>query len=206
MAGSNNNKKQEKARYWTAVLYPENMKPDWEDSVGDILQYPYAYCKHNLDKDSTSEHRKDHVHFILAFPNTTTYNHVMKVFNKLSAEGKSALNKVEVVGNIRNVYEYLIHNTEDSKKKGKYQYPPSCRITGNNFDIGNYEQLTTADKFRMSKEICDFICKENILNFADFYQCVMNNFGEEYFELIQVNSGFYSRLIDGNWQKMVRRK
>lgn len=69
-----------KARFWTGVLYPENMREDWEITIGDVVQYPYAYCKHTRDKDSKSEHRKDHVHLLLAFPNTTTYQHALSVF------------------------------------------------------------------------------------------------------------------------------
>ena len=131
----------DKARFWTGVLYPENMREDWKEVIGDTLQYPYAYCQHSQDKDSKSEHRKDHVHLIVAFPNTTTYKHALNVMDLLSAEGKKAINKCEAVVGIRNVYDYLIHDTEDCRKKGKEQYDPSERITGNNFDIGAYEQL-----------------------------------------------------------------
>lgn len=199
-------KKVTKARYWTAVLYPENMREDWETLIGDLIGLPYAYCRHSKDTDTQSEHRKDHVHLIIVFGNTTTESRALQVVNSLSAEGKTACPFVQAVNNIRNTYEYLIHNTETAKKQGKYLYPPSERITGNNFDIGSYEQLSTAEKYKMSKELCDFICEHNITNFADFYQYAVNNFGSEYFELIQVNSGFYNRLINGNWQKMVQGK
>ena len=119
----------DKARFWTGVLYPENMREDWKEVIGDTLQYPYAYCQHSQDKDSKSEHRKDHVHLIVAFPNTTTYKHALNVMDLLSAEGKKAINKCEAVVGIRNVYDYLIHDTEDCRKKGKEQYDPSERIT-----------------------------------------------------------------------------
>ena len=36
----------DKARFWTGVLYPENMREDWKEVIGDTLQYPYAYCQH----------------------------------------------------------------------------------------------------------------------------------------------------------------
>lgn len=143
----------DKARFWTGVLYPENMREDWKEVIGDTLQYPYAYCQHFQDKDSKSEHRKDHVHLIVAFPNTTTYKHALNVMDLLSAEGKKAINKCEAVVGIRNVYDYLIHDTEDCRKKGKEQYDPSERITGNNFDIGAYEQLGTAEKNEMFLEM-----------------------------------------------------
>ena len=91
----------DKARFWTGVLYPENMREDWKEVIGDTLQYPYAYCQHSQDKDSKSEHRKDHVHLIVAFPNTTTYKHALNVMDLLSAEGKKAINKCEAVVGIR---------------------------------------------------------------------------------------------------------
>ena len=75
------------------------------------------------------------------------------VMDLLSAEGKKAINKCEAVVGIRNVYDYLIHDTEDCRKKGKEQYDPSERITGNNFDIGAYEQLGTAEKNEMFLEM-----------------------------------------------------
>ena len=68
-------------------------------------------------------------------------------------KGKKAINKCEAVVGIRNVYDYLIHDTEDCRKKGKEQYDPSERITGNNFDIGAYEQLGTAEKNEMFLEM-----------------------------------------------------
>jgi hypothetical protein len=42
-----------KARYWWAVLYQENMRPDWRETIDDLLQLPYAYCEHTADKGAT---------------------------------------------------------------------------------------------------------------------------------------------------------
>ena len=59
----------DKSRYWQAVCWLENMVDGWQDSIGDLLQLPYAYCIHDMDTDSMSEHRKNHVHIIIVFPN-----------------------------------------------------------------------------------------------------------------------------------------
>ena len=40
-----------------------------------------------------------------------------------------------------------------AERKAKEQYDPSERITGNNFDIGAYEQLGTAEKNEMFLEM-----------------------------------------------------
>lgn len=202
-----------KAKYWCAVIYPENMRPDWEQVIGDVFGVPYAYCVHDKDmlakykaKQELEGHdsRKVHVHAILAFPNTTTYNTAYQLFNKLAKPGLKCLAWCEQVNFIRGKYEYLIHNTETAKKQGKYQYKPSERITGNNFDIGNFEQLAKADKLAMSKEICQLIVDERITNFADLFLTIVNNYDNEYFELLQTNSGLYSRLLDGMYQRSLR--
>lgn len=193
----------DKARFWVGVLYPENMKEGWQDNIGDTLQYPYAYCQHTLDKDTKSENRKDHVHLIVAFPNTTTYKHALNAMSLLSAEGKKAINKCEAVIGIRNVYDYLIHDTEDCRKKGKELYEPSARITGNNFDIGAYEQLGAAEKNEMTKELCMVIMEEGFTNFGDFFLHVIENYEDSnYFEVVKNYSGLFERLTRANYQKL----
>ena len=192
----------DKARFWTGVLYPENMREDWKEVIGDTLQYPYAYCQHSQDKDSKSEHRKDHVHLIVAFPNTTTYKHALNVMDLLSAEGKKAINKCEAVVGIRNVYDYLIHDTEDCRKKGKEQYDPSERITGNNFDIGAYEQLGTAEKNEMFLEMGQAIRAHGFTNYMDFYEFVVDTYEDmNYIEVMRCYSGHFERMTRGNYQR-----
>ena len=197
-----------KSRYWTAILYPENMKTGWKDEIGDILGVPYCYCIHSKDslgqydpKESEQYQRKTHVHLIVVFSNTTTYNHCLQVLQGLSAEGKKALNTCQACISIRNSYEYLIHNTETSKKQGKYLYDVSERISGNNFDIGAYEQISLEDKTKMAHELCDYISSEKICNFVDFYDGAMKCFGDEYFEIIKLYSGLFERLCKGNYHK-----
>lgn len=203
ISNSSNYSRINKAKYWTAVLYPENMIDDWQDEIAELLQLPGVYCIHDKDLDKARRKRKTHVHIILAFKNTTTYNNALNVFDKLSKPGKSALNKVEAVIDIRHLYEYLIHNTADSKKKKKHLYDETERIEFNSFDIGDYEQLSAGDKSKMLKELCDHIIESNFSNFADFYCYAISNFGDEYFEVIKSNSGLLERLTKGNYLKAV---
>ena len=197
--------KKAKARYWVGVCYEENMVDGWEEKIGDILELPYAYCRHNADKDALSEHRKDHVHIILVFPNTTTYNHAYNAFMKLSAPGKKCIPYCESINSIRSKYEYLIHNTETAKKQGKYQYAVSDRKTGNNFDIGAYEQLSQAEKDEILKNICDLIYSREIINCADLYSISMDELGPSCFDVFKTHSGFLERLTKGIYMKQLIR-
>ncbi len=195
-----------KAKFWSAVLYPENMVSNWQETIDDLLQIPFCYIIHNKDKDSKSEHRKDHVHLLLAFPNTTTRNHALNVANQLSEENKKACSTVQAVIGIRNVYDYLIHDTESARKQGKELYDAKERITGNGFDIGSFEQLSTVEKNNICKRLCNIIIEQGFTNFTDFYIYVIENYDISYFEVLKSNSGFFERLTKGNFQKIQFRK
>lgn len=190
------------ARYWWAVLYPENMLEGWQEDIGDLVQLPYAYCIHSMDKDTKSEHRKDHIHLILVFPNTTTQAHAESVFQRLCAEGKKAFNTIQSIINIRNSYDYLIHDTETCRKKGKELYSEAERIKGNCFDIGAYEQVGLAEKNEICRELCSAIVDNGFTNFVDFYSFVIATYEDSnYFDILKTYSGLFERLCKGNYHK-----
>ena len=190
-----------KARYWVGVLYPENMIPDWEDEIGDRVQVPYAYCVHDKSVTKDGDPRKVHVHIILAFSNTTTYDHVLDVFDTLSAEGKKAVNTVQKVINIRSSYNYLIHDTDDCRKKGKEPYPPASRVTGNNFDIGAYEQLSTEEKNAIRRTLMQDIMSEGFTNINELYEFIELNYADDvnYIDCFATNSALFERMTKANY-------
>lgn len=195
--------KQSNARYWVGVLYLENMLDNWQDELGDIVQLPVAYCIHDKDLDNDGDCRKPHVHMILAWGNTTTYKNAMSVFELLSAPGKQCINTCKKVISIRGSYNYLIHDTDAARKKGKYLYPKENRILLNNFDIGSYEQLDLALKNEMIRELGQVIIDQFFTNFIDFYEYVLFNYEDlNYFDLVKTYSGFFERLTKGNFQKI----
>ena len=191
----------EKARYWSGICYPENMVKDWKESIGDILEIPYCYCIHDRCKDKEGNTRKEHVHIMLVFSNTTTKNHAIEVFNRLSAGSIACCPAIQQVISPRHMYNYLIHDTDDCKKKQKVLYYESERICGNNFDIGAYEQISAAEKDDMIDELCLYIIEKKVTNFSDFYLQVSKLFNREYRVLIKSHSGLFERLIKGVYHK-----
>ena len=183
----------EKAKYWVAVLYPESMIDNWQDNISDILQVPYSYCIHNKDKDGHKGDRKIHLHLILAFPNTTTYNHALSLFKQLQP---SCMICKKVI-NIRYMYNYLIHDTDSCRKSHKYLYNITERIDGNNFDIGSYEQISLEEKKKMCRELAKVVIDKNITNMADLYMMVINNLSVDYEEVCINYSGFLSNICKG---------
>ena len=194
----------EKARFWTAVCYPENMVEGWEQKIDDILEFPFAYCKHTMDRDSKSEHRKDHVHIMVAWGNTTTDKAALKLFRGLSAPGRNCCPKVEPIHDVRRMYDYLIHDTDSCVKLGKEKYKPEERIAGNNFDIGLFEQISSEDKSEALKEICELIVDRKIYNVADVFiivsQC--DDYKDaKYWEAFKSYAGVIDKICKGVYQK-----
>lgn len=192
----------EKAKYWSGVCYPENMIVNWKDDIGDLLQNAYCYCVHDADRDAEGEERKEHVHIIIAFPNTTTAKHALTLYNYLSAPGKKCCPLCQPIHNIRHMYNYLIHDTEDCRKKGKKLYNKENRVCGNNFDIGSYEQLGLEEKEVIIADLERFIIEEGITNYLTLVERVRENFDNEYSRIIRSNSGHFDRLVKGNYHRI----
>lgn len=196
----------EKAKYWSGICYPENMTESWKDDIADMVQIPFAYCVHDSDKNVDGEERKTHVHIILVFPNSTTYNHALSVYNLLSETGKICCPVCKKIINIRKMYDYIIHDTDECRKKGKHPYKPKDRICGNNFDIGCYEQISLEEKEEILNELEDIIYKEGITNYFQFNRYVASNYDKEYRKVVRAHSGHFDRLIKGLWYDMIGKR
>lgn len=192
-------KGEDKHKYWTGSLYPENMLPDWQEKISNLLQLPCCYCIHNKDINTDKEGRKIHVHLIIAFRNTTTKNHALNTFNRLSLDGKTCCPFVEDVLDIQHIYNYLIHDTDDARKKGKFQYDPSERICVNGFDIGLYVQQTSLEKEEL---LCDLekICfQPEFMNFKRLAMYVRDNMTKDHMRVLRDYSGYLERITKGNY-------
>lgn len=197
----------EKARYWTAVLYPESMIDDWENKIADIIQFPVAYCIHNKDKDGHDGDRKAHVHIVIAYSNTTTYKSVLSLVQELSPSCMI----VKKVINIRYMFDYLIHDTDSCKKAGKHLYQKSERVLLNNFDIGAYEQRSLDDKRNDAKQLKRYIIKHRIENMLDLDIALDSDPDidydqrELYEDAMLAYSGYISNILKGVYYSNLRR-
>ena len=195
----NNNSVTTKARYWVGVGWVENMRRDWEDNIDTILQLPYAYVVHDKDVDKTGQPRITHVHIMVAYNSPTTYKNALATFKQLEEPGKIAFNTCYKVNHIRNMYEYIIHNTDKARKDGKHLYDASERITGNGFDIGNFEQISQADKERMLDELEDVIFERCFTSYGRYFVYVKHHMSAEHRKILRSYSSHLQRLIRSNY-------
>lgn len=193
-----------KARYWTGVCYPENMIEGWEEKIYDLIEWPFVYCKHSLDKDSKSEHRKDHVHIMFVWSSPTTPKAALDQIRRLSAPGRNCCPFVQAVHNVRNMYDYLIHDTESCRRAGKELYDKSERIEGNNFDIGMYEQISSEEKRDAAKEICEYVISRNVTCLSDIFTIVTQSEDfkdDKYWEAFTIYNAMIERICKSMYLK-----
>lgn len=191
-----------KARYWVAVMYPENMLENWQNVIAEKLQRPYEYCIHSACQTKEGEDRKTHVHIILVYGSPTTYKNALSVFRELEKPGCVAISKCERVIGMRYMHDYLIHDTDNARKQGKHLYSPNDRISGNGFDIGAYEQISLEDKLEIKKNISLAISENRIFNFYDLNTFVIENMDNEAYEVFTQHQNYFANLVRGYYNKV----
>ena len=143
---------------------------------------------------------------IVVWGGNTTRKAIINVLNRLSADGKKCCSSAEPINNIRHAYDYLIHDTASCRKKGKELYPVEARIEGNNFDIGQLEQLSTKDKQDMLFELVGFIMCERFETINDFTAAALREFPEQYREIIVGYNSILERYCRGNYLNAERKR
>ena len=127
----------------------EHLNCSKEDLIDRVKQLPYldqfALITHDKDIKSDNTPVNPHIHLVLTFKQRIRTTSVAKeldqkeqYFEVMTKRG----NDLETSRN--NAFAYLVHQTSQAKKQGKYQYDPSKVIA--NFDyeklINNLKQAT----------------------------------------------------------------
>ena len=141
-----------------------------------------------------SEHRKDHVHLIVAFPNTTTYKHALNVMDLLSAEGKKAINKLmkrSLVSVMSMTTSFTIPRIAERKAKSSTTRPSVSRAT-----TSTLVRMSSLAQPRRTK--CswrwDKLSKHGFTNYMDFYEFVVDTYEDmNYIEVMRCYSGHFER-------------
>lgn len=198
-----------KGRYWTIILYPENMIDNWKIEMPRILQFPICYIVHDKDlRKEKQEERKIHMHLMICASNTTTANSILNLIKKLSRDPDKpcfAITTFERVVNIRGLYDYFIHDTNECRTQRKHLYNASERITANGFDIGVFEQFSYQDKMSARDVLRDCILDNVITDYREFELLIRTNFRDPIYSDVSAScSAYFERLIKGNWLSLVK--
>ena len=182
-----------KQRAWTTILYPESMQPRWQELLDELHIEWCASPLHDRDLNATGELKKPHVHLMIVAAGPTTYNQAKKILVDL-IQGVAPI----PVHSVRSATRYWAHLDNPDKA----QYDPCKIISGGGFDLEGNLEKSKSYYSKLSKEITNFVKKNNITEYMDlleycelhdadsydpdWYQCVVENY-REHFKLL-INS------------------
>ena len=162
-----------KSRTWIMLLYPDN--EDHQKIITEIPKdFPSAvWCSHDCDVNTdTGELKKEHIHYVLYFPNDVYKTHITKKYAWYAEIDRW----VKPAKNIRKRVRYLLHADDPDK----YQYPIEA-LEGNvehyikYFDSKSKEKSDVTKilfliKYQTPFSLMDMVQKINDMDCYDTYR------------------------------------
>lgn len=184
-------KKSIKKRNWAFVLYPESAPADWLERLKQSGLMGAVSPLHDKDVNADGEPKKAHYHVILVYGNTTTYNNVKSLTDSLNQPIPQALEQ------IRGYYRYLTHKDNPEK----YQYSDSDIVTFGGFDISDFVEMTKSEVTKYIKEIHAFVRDNNITEYSDLCDMLIDAGLEELYEVAINHTLFVNSYISSRRNK-----
>lgn len=155
-----------KKRYWAFVLYPESAPQNWKDLLQQTGLSIAVSPLHDKDIDPDGLPKKPHYHIILCYDGPTTFNNVKtNITDPLGQPIPIGLEQV------RGYFRYLTHKDNPDK----FQYSDKDITIINDFDIDNYNDLTTTQVNEFKKQIIQFIQDNQITEYSILLDLLLEN-------------------------------
>lgn len=178
-------KKDNRARQWVFLVYPDSVLPDWEFRLN---QEHVSWCHSpihdhdfwtDLDESENPEHvagtlKKAHYHCLIRFEGKQSYDNVLSLLQKCL--GCDAINYIVRCFNARAYVRYFAHL--DDPDKTPYD------ISKSYFYACNYEDLvlpSSYEKLEWLKQIQNFCLENDIYEFADISNYALSNNDDWYY-------------------------
>lgn len=183
MAKKQNEKKDDRTRLWTFIVYPDSAPENWREIIDE---WHIAGCIspfHEFDKNPDGETKKPHYHVILSFDGNKSYEQIVELIAPLHCPIPKR------VQSIRTMVRYLIH--EDNPEK--YHYSKEGIVAFGGFDFLQYFQYAEAVRKQELKKMREFIRDNGITEFSDFVDACDANF-PCWSDLLDSNSSYVISL------------
>lgn len=145
-------KKDNRARNWTFVLYPESAVTNWSDILNDLHIQWAASPLHDKDVNPDGEIKKSHWHILLCFEGNKSQEQVDEISH--SVHGTIC----QKVSSVRGMVRYFTHMDNPDK----YQYSPSGIACHGGFDPSEYLTLSKSYQLDIVEQMELFIRDNDI--------------------------------------------
>ncbi|MDH4961095.1 Rep family protein [Ligilactobacillus salivarius] len=189
-------KKDQRARTWTFVVYPESAPKNWVEML-DGYHVPWIQSPlHDKDVNPDGEKKKAHWHIVMLFDGKKSYSQIKEITDSINSPIP------QKTLNTRGLVRYLIHMDNPEK----YQYDRSEIVSHAGADVDQYFQLSTSSKNAVLWDIVQFIKQNKVDSLIDLMDYVQANELRDWFDIIcNRNSIIIKAVIDSVYQKSVKR-
>lgn len=177
-----------KGRHFAYVVYPESAPADWIEQLKQTGLSFVVSPLHDKDINADGTPKKEHLHMIVSWGNTTTYRSARGLCDMLNCP------MPQLLKNCNGMYRYLTH--KDNPDKYQYSEQPKCYN-------GWVRPLDSVDVSNLKAEIWQMVYTEDCQEYGELLM-VCEQRGSEYFEVASNHTLFFKAVCDGYRHNPVR--
>lgn len=183
--------KDQRARTWTFVVYPESAPENWRDILSDY-HIPWVESPlHDKDVNPDGEVKKAHWHIILFFDGKKSFEQVQEITDALNAPIP------QKTANAKGLVRYLIHMDNPEK----YQYKRDDIVCHCGAEIDEYFALSASSKNAVLWEIIEFIRENQVESLVEFMGYIQSTNKRDWFDVTaNRNTMIIKAVIDSVYQ------
>lgn len=179
-----NEKKDERPRYWTFVIYPMDGNPPAPSNWRDILDEEHIQWiespLHDKDKNADGEPKKAHIHILMLFDGHKSFDQVKVLTDKLNAPIP------QKCASARGLVRYMAHLDNPEK----VQYSQGDIIGHGGADLAEYLKPTSSSRYLLIKEMMDYVRENKIIEMEDLLTYASAERFDDWFPLLCDNSAY----------------
>lgn len=183
--------KDQRARTWTFIVYPESAPENWRDLL-DEYHVPWVESPlHDKDINPDGTVKKAHWHVILLFDGKKSYEQVKELTDSINAPIP------QKTANTKGLVRYLIHMDNPEK----YQYKREEIVCHCGAEIDEYFALSASSKNAILWEIIEFIRENQVESLVEFMGYIQSTNKRDWFDVTaNRNTMIIKAIIDSVYQ------
>lgn len=172
--------KDERARNWTFILYPESSPQNWRGIIDDE-HIPWVESPlHENDNNEDGTPKKHHFHILVLFEGKKNFEQVKELTDRLNATIP------QKTASAKGLIRYMAHL--DNPKK--YQYDKSMIIGHGGVDVGEYLKPTNSSRYQLIGEMRQWVDDNACTEFFILFDYAADKRFDDWFPLLCDNSAY----------------
>lgn len=173
-------KKDDRTRNWTFILYPESAPENWRDVLDDEHIQWIESPLHDQDKNADGQPKKPHWHILMLYDGKKAYEQIKELTDRLNAPIP------QKTASARGMVRYMAHLDNPEK----VQYSQGDIIGHGGADVAEYLKPTSSSRYQLIKEMMDFVREKNIIEMEDLLTYASSERFDDWFPLLCDNSAY----------------